>query len=60
MGNARVTAKNLEVLDIDAEKNLLVVKGAVPGPSRGYVVVLPARLAAETPQPNPPAEGAKK
>jgi large subunit ribosomal protein L3 len=39
MGNARVTVKNLEVIDVDAEDNVLVVKGAVPGPNGGYVVV---------------------
>lgn len=31
MGNKRVTVKNLEIVDIDKERNLLVVKGAVPG-----------------------------
>jgi large subunit ribosomal protein L3 len=39
MGHARVTVRNLEVIDVDAEDNLLVVKGAVPGPNGGYVVV---------------------
>jgi large subunit ribosomal protein L3 len=37
MGNERVTLKNLEVAQVDAEKNLLFVKGAVPG-ARGSVV----------------------
>jgi large subunit ribosomal protein L3 len=31
MGNERVTVRNLEVVDIDAERNLLVVRGAIPG-----------------------------
>ena len=38
-GNARVTARNLKVVDVDVENNLLVVKGAVPGPNGGFVVV---------------------
>jgi large subunit ribosomal protein L3 len=43
MGAARVTVRNLEVIDVDAEDNLLVVKGAVPGPNGGYVVVRRAK-----------------
>jgi large subunit ribosomal protein L3 len=39
MGHARVTVRNLEVIEVDIEDNLLVVKGAVPGPNGGYVVV---------------------
>ncbi|TFG49842.1 MAG: 50S ribosomal protein L3, partial [Candidatus Brocadiia bacterium] len=39
MGNVRVTSKGNDVVSIDEEKNLLVVKGAVPGPSGGYVIV---------------------
>ncbi len=39
MGNVRVTVKNLEVIDVRPEDNLLVVKGAVPGPSRGIVFI---------------------
>ena len=39
MGNHRVTAKNHSLVAIDEEKNLLVVKGSVPGPSGGYVIV---------------------
>jgi large subunit ribosomal protein L3 len=43
MGAARVTARNLEVVEIDADDNILMVKGAVPGPNGGYVVVRPAK-----------------
>jgi len=43
MGDARVTVRNLEVIDVDAEDNVLVVKGAVPGPNGGYVVVRRAK-----------------
>lgn len=39
MGMARVTAKNLKVVRIDAENNLVAVKGAVPGPNGGYVLI---------------------
>ncbi len=39
MGNQRVTTKNHQLVAIDKDKNLLVVKGSVPGPVGGYVVV---------------------
>ena len=39
MGNAQVTVRNLEVVDVDIEDNVLVIKGAVPGPNGGYVLV---------------------
>jgi large subunit ribosomal protein L3 len=39
MGNARVTVRNLRVLGIDKEENLLVVEGAVPGPNGSYVLI---------------------
>ncbi len=38
-GNARVTSRNLKVVRVDEENNLLLVKGAVPGPNGGYVIV---------------------
>lgn len=41
-GNANVTVQNLKVIRIDAENNLLLVKGAVPGAKNGYIVVKPA------------------
>jgi large subunit ribosomal protein L3 len=43
MGAARVTVRNLEVIDVDTEDNLLVIKGAVPGPNGGYVLVRRAK-----------------
>jgi len=47
MGGKRVTAKGLQIVKVDAERNLLVVKGAVPGPPGGLVrivqAVVPAR-----------------
>ncbi len=39
MGNARVTMRNLRVVGIDLDENLLMVEGAVPGPNGGYVVI---------------------
>ena len=39
MGNKNVTALNLEVVDVDPDENILLIKGAVPGP-RGSVVVV--------------------
>lgn len=39
MGSAKVTTQNLVVVQIDAEKNLLLVKGAVPGPAGGDVFI---------------------
>jgi large subunit ribosomal protein L3 len=39
MGNGQVTVRNLEVIDVDLEDNVLVIKGAVPGPNGGYVLV---------------------
>ena len=38
MGNERVTVRNLEIVEVDTEDNVLVVKGAVPGPNGGYVM----------------------
>ncbi|MDL4820928.1 50S ribosomal protein L3 [Actinomadura opuntiae] len=38
-GNARTTVQNLTVHAVDAEKNLLLIKGAVPGPNGGVVLV---------------------
>jgi large subunit ribosomal protein L3 len=42
MGNARVTTQNLEIVQVDAERNLLLVKGAVPGAAGGHVAVRPS------------------
>jgi large subunit ribosomal protein L3 len=42
MGNVRRTIQNLEVVRVDAERNLLLIKGAVPGARGGDVIVTPA------------------
>ncbi|WP_339030100.1 50S ribosomal protein L3 [Spiroplasma endosymbiont of Cantharis nigra] len=39
MGHEQVTIQNLEVVKIDVEKNLVLVKGSVPGPRKGFVVI---------------------
>lgn len=41
-GNETVTVQNLKVVKVDAENNLLLIKGAVPGAKNGYIVVRPA------------------
>jgi len=42
MGNVKRTIQNIEVVRVDAERNLLLVKGAVPGSKGGDVIILPA------------------
>ena len=39
MGTDRVTVRNLEIVSVDAEDNVILVKGAVPGPNGGYVIL---------------------
>ncbi len=39
LGGERVTVQNLQVVKVDAEKNLLLVKGAIPGPKKALVIV---------------------
>jgi large subunit ribosomal protein L3 len=46
LGNVRVTAPNREVVLVDLERNLLLVKGAVPGAATGRVIVRPPTKAA--------------
>ncbi|MGH7727014.1 MAG: 50S ribosomal protein L3 [Candidatus Eiseniibacteriota bacterium] len=45
MGGKRVTVRNLTVVAVDPEQSLLVVRGAIPGPVRGFVLVRPAKKA---------------
>ena len=42
MGNKRVTVQGLEVISVDVEKGLLVIKGAIPGATGGDVIVRPS------------------
>jgi large subunit ribosomal protein L3 len=39
MGNQRVTTLNLKVINVDADRNLMLIKGAVPGPKGGLLLV---------------------
>lgn len=39
LGNEQVTVQNLRVIKFDVENNLLLVKGAIPGPKNGYLVI---------------------
>jgi large subunit ribosomal protein L3 len=43
LGNARTTVRNLRVLGVDKDDNLLVVEGSVPGPNGGYLVITKAK-----------------
>ena len=43
MGNEQVTVRNLEIVSVDTEDNIIAVKGAVPGPNGGYVMVRRAK-----------------
>ncbi len=42
-GNTQTTSRNLRIVKFDAENNLLLVEGAVPGPNGGFVIVRPTR-----------------
>lgn len=44
LGNERVTARNLKVVRVDAENNLLIVRGAVPGSNGGYLYIRPTNV----------------
>jgi large subunit ribosomal protein L3 len=48
MGNRRVTAKNLRVVKVDADENLLLVFGSVPGPPGTYILIRKAARKAKT------------
>lgn len=39
MGNEKVTVQNLEIVRVDVENNLLLIKGAIPGPKKGLVTI---------------------
>ncbi len=45
MGAERVTIQNLEIVKVDAENNLIAVKGAIPGPKGGLVIVTDSKKA---------------
>jgi large subunit ribosomal protein L3 len=39
MGGLKVTVQNLEIVKVDAERNLLLVKGSVPGPNKSMITI---------------------
>lgn len=48
MGNKRKTMQNLEVVQVDVDRNLLLVKGSVPGAKSGYLIIKPAAKATQS------------
>ena len=63
MGNKRITTQNLEIAGLDLEDNLLLVKGAVPGPRSGWVMITDAEkrdAPADRPLPMGVRAGAEK
>jgi len=47
MGAVRCTTRNHELIAIDKENNLLIIKGSLPGPNGGYLLVRKSRTAKE-------------
>ena len=58
MGGDRVTVRNLKIVQIDGDNNLLLVRGAIPGAAGGYVIV--RKAVAAKPEPVPQVEKASK
>jgi large subunit ribosomal protein L3 len=42
MGNVKRTTQNLEIIRVDSERNLLLIKGSVPGAKGGKVIIKPS------------------
>jgi large subunit ribosomal protein L3 len=59
LGAAHCTVQNLEIVRIDAERGLLLIRGAVPGWRNGDLMVSPTKRAARTGAPKAPAKAAK-
>src|SRR5512140_3888319 len=63
MGGERVTVRNLKIVRVDGDNNLLIVRGAVPGRAGGYMVIRKAVAPRRAPQPQAqekPKKGGKK
>lgn len=45
MGNERVTVQNLEIVRVDIDNNLLLIKGAIPGPKKGLITIKETTIA---------------
>jgi large subunit ribosomal protein L3 len=39
MGNVQITTKNLKIIKIDVKKNIMAIKGAIPGPNKSFVII---------------------
>ena len=60
MGDDRVTTRNLKVVKVDADNNVLLLSGAVPGAAGNYVVIRKAIAKKPDPQPQPEKKKGKK
>jgi large subunit ribosomal protein L3 len=58
MGGDRVTVRNLKVVQVDVDNNLLILRGAIPGAPGGYVMI--RKAIAAKPEPKPQVEKAGK
>src|SRR4030095_8092701 len=58
-GGARITVRNLKIVRVDAERNLIAVRGAVPGPAGTYVTIRRTKVAKRKPGPAPAAKAGK-
>ncbi|MBU4376385.1 MAG: 50S ribosomal protein L3 [Candidatus Omnitrophica bacterium] len=59
MGNERVTIQNLEVIEVDTDKNLLVVKGTVPGHNNSFLTIRQSKKKTGTAKSGPAQAAAK-
>jgi len=59
-GNVQRTIRNLDIVRIDSENHLVLVKGAVPGPNGGLIFIRPTNKVAGQKEPNPDAQAKKK
>jgi large subunit ribosomal protein L3 len=60
LGAAKRTVQGLQIVRIDAERQLLLIRGAVPGSKGGDVAVYPAVKPGKSPAPGKPAKAASK
>jgi large subunit ribosomal protein L3 len=58
-GGARITVRNLKIVRVDAERNLIAVRGAVPGPAGTYLTIRRTKVAKRTPAPAPVTKAKK-
>jgi large subunit ribosomal protein L3 len=58
-GGTRITVRNLKIVRVDADRNLIAVRGAVPGPSGTYVTIRRTKIRQRAAAPPPAAKAAK-